>query len=50
MKKLIFEILLSFKVTVEDAEEYCRILLHVEDDRSLCSAETRESGRGRVEA
>ena len=35
---------------MEDAEEHCRILLHVEDDRSLCSAEACEGRRGRVEA
>lgn len=35
---------------MEDAQEHRRILLHVEDDRSLCTAETRQSGRGWVEA
>lgn len=37
-------------VTLEDAKEYCRILLHVEDNGSLCPTEARKSSRGWIEA
>lgn len=33
---------------LEDVEEYYRVLLYVEDDGPLCTAETCQGSRGRV--
>lgn len=37
-------------VALEDAEEHCGVLLHVEDDRSVRAAEASEGCGGRVQA
>lgn len=42
--------MLNITVAMEDAQELGGVLLHVENDGPLCSTETRESGRSRVEA
>lgn len=33
----------SLIAPMENAEKHCRILLYVEDDRSLCTTETTQS-------
>lgn len=40
---------IALAVAVENIEEYRRVLLHVEDDRSLCPAKATESRRCRIE-
>lgn len=43
---LIFGVLST--AALEDVEEYHRVLLYVEDNGSLCTAETCQSSGGRV--